>query len=279
MRDTGSTRYGIGIPSRGRTDKLIETLEAIFNQTLQPSLIVVIDNNEGLDIDLKSVLAHTQAPSNVSMIIKAGDSNNLSDAFGSQKALNIFTAFGYGYAVKWDDDLVPELDCMEKLIGLLHQQGCVAAGGMYPKEPADKAESFSRLVGDKPISTNDDMASHLQFYHWQGEPKIISLPCLYSSFAYNVHKANIIGGFAKCYSQHSYGHETDFTLRLAQLGKLCVDTSAVAIHGWCEGGVRIFDEKKSLKLRTKDFDTFTKRMNSFGIDSKAWRYINGQVET
>ena len=284
MRNTRPTnqRFAVGIPSRGRTDRLVETLEAFFNQTVRPAMIVVIDNNRGNDINLTKVLANTYTPKGTMLVVHNNASRKTSDAEGSQIALEYFNVYDYKIGVKWDDDLVPEPDCMERL---LDTSGYLAVGGMYPKEKITDEHSvkYSMFIEGKGVrSGNKEQPSHLQFYPWHPttKHKIIEMPALYSSFMYCVPAANLIGGFAgQEYSQHSYKHETDFTLRLARLGPLAVRTDAAAVHKWSSGGVRSFTEEESIRMHRQDEDTFNKRMKLFGIDPLSWRHERGTARS
>jgi len=197
---------------------------------------------------------------------------------GDQTGLEIFNQFDFKVGARWDDDLVPDVNCMEKLVGWVEDGGYAAAGGMYPGfdgvSPA-LGDGFSEYVGGdwaKELRTGDSNPRHLQFFRWRGNNALIPRHYLYSSFTFSVPRANLVGGFCTEYSPHSYRADTDFTLRLNEIWggsknqKLIVDTSAMATHLFAGGGTRdiVGDEKTKQKLH--DLRLFHKRMRTMGIN-------------
>ena len=267
--EKGELKYAIGIPTFGRLKQLQETLEAIYEQTHPPALIVVVDNNldDANAPMFGSMFSPNQSPDYIEVIRKPHNKYPRSDAVGSQIALDIFSERGYDIGIKWDDDLVPEKDCLGKLVRIV-AEGVVMAGGMYP----------GGMVGvshqeDGKVMAGDDKLNHLQFFKWQGDHIRMMIGSLYSSFAYNVELAQLVGGFCTEYSQQAYRHETDFSLRMNRMASfvtnnhtnLAVDTAAVAEHRMSEGGVRSIPPDERLVLQEKDQELFLKRMKAMKI--------------
>jgi len=261
------TDYAVGIPTRGRTDMLYQTVQAFLDQTLPPSLILIVDNNDEF--------GKLELPDSTNKT-KVLDWKNYfdcpSDACGSQTALEYFTVLAANprFAVKWDDDLVPEPNCMERLMDLMISPGKPSAvGGVYPK-PGD--ERLVKWTVEKKTSTAivpDDDPRHTQFWRWDNQDMVLRTDNLYSSFMYRIDHANLIGGFCTEYSQHSYRHETDFTMRLAMVGPLVITPKAVAYHHWeATGGTRAIVGKEKDDMLTSDNELFIKRMRMFGIFKK-----------
>jgi GT2 family glycosyltransferase len=270
-------RYAVGIPTRGRNEVLLETLGAFQGQTRPPGLVIVVDNNVSLggyrgdDGVRPARIAINKADPDLPILVVAGR-GKLSDASGSQQALEVMTKMGHRVGVKWDDDLVPEPDCMEKLLGVfseypdgINRGRITAVGGTYPREGDER---LSRLVDWVPTG-GDGNRKHLQLFLWGGEGLAEELVVnhLYSSFAYDVESVNLIGGFCTEYSPHSYRHETDLTLRLGRLGDLVVATDAVAVHRVAPGGVRRWDDEERVEMMARDQELFERRMRSMGL----WR--------
>jgi len=276
--------YGVGIPTLGRDKILLRTVEAFLRQTRPPGHIIIIDNNPGdhaMVIDAKSSTSQTE-------VLCTKGKGKKSDASGSQQALGLLSMLGYRTAVKWDDDLIPELDCMEHLVCCVGKYGCVARGGLYPRTGETRATTIRPVdgvfvdAGGRQITypgyymeavVPDGTPSHIQFFHWDSVHGhwTLNTPALYSSFAYSIPDALLLGGFCTSYSSHSYRHETDFTLRLAKVGQLRIDTKAKAEHLLAPGGLRTIDEKEARRMREHDQELFERRMESFGISPTDWR--------
>ncbi len=266
------TKYAVGIPTRGREEILWTTLRAFIGQTVPPKLIIVIDNNDKQD--------RLFLPDNVILtdktrtIIVQNDHETLGDSQAAQTALRHFTELGYKIGVRWDDDLVPEPDCMERIVEHI-KYGYRGSGGMYPsnnitypnpKMAGLRATGFSYIDENKNIHSGNEHKRHVQFFRWKGEDIVLRRHYLYSSFAYNVQKANLIGGFATDYSRHCFRADTDFTLRLGMVGQLVVDTAAVAVHHWGIGGTRLIEGDEKDRMREHDLMLFDKRMIACGIN-------------
>lgn len=257
------TPYIVHIPTRGkdRLPVLEECIDAFSRQTHPPQRIVVVDNNDVPGL----LLPHS--PGNVIMVENKYDTPGIiqGDATGMEYAVE----FGYEVAARWDDDLIPDPHCMERLIKLFDDQEVVAAGGMYPAtgnaHPIFGHGKFSRRMADGAILSGNDNNRHVQFFPWWGPHETIRRHFLYSSFAYRVGVALDVGGFCTDFSQHSYRADTDFTLRMGQRGKLLLRTDAVAEHRLCAGGTRgIGGEAKQAMLQA-DAALFVERMKQMGI--------------
>ena len=243
-------RYGVGIPTRGRPEMLEKCLEAIARQTLKPSLVIVVDNNDvpsvgpflGMGLEIEVVRCDFALPG---------------PEQGHQTALRILAERGFGFGVRWDDDLIPERECFGLLVKHV-LAGASAAGGMYPK-PGDDRRSGIGEVGD-------GNPRHLQFFRWEGAPAILTRDHLYSSFAYRVQNALLIGGFCVEYSRFGQGGETDMSRRLGTKGLLVVDTSAVAEHHWSPGGRRDMGQEEMAAMAAYDASLYHRRMLIWGMD-------------
>lgn len=261
--------YLVGIPTRNREDMLRRTVAAFESQTVPPKHIVIVDNNDQPRID--------------SLRLMRGDLSLYEDRIlnrfrvlgpeqGHQSALLAADFWGVPYAVRWDDDLIPEPDCMEKLLGVLANKDgdreIAAVGGMYPRPLQDRQEEQGEKFSDESGSGDGD-DRHIQFFRWRGEHRVLERKHLYSSFAYDVRKALRAGGFCVEYSRFGQRGETDFTLRLAREGKLLVNTAALAYHHWSPGGRRMSNGEMAA-LAGQDNDLFRRRMIAYGIDPEGW---------
>jgi len=255
--------YALAISTRGeeRINLLRTWLPSLLRQTLKPDLILLVNNNEAIsNMDLLNMVSKDHRP-RLPIEVRSNVDRTPSDAAGSQLALEVLGE-AYPVIVKWDDDLIPMVDdCMERLVSLVYA-GFAAAGGMYYRLLGNARSSMGPngpVAGDK----NDN---HLQFFRWSGHHTLIRRRHLYSSFAYDARLAREIGGFCVEYSQLSYRHETDFTLRLnkARPG-LVVDTAAEALHLVAQGGIREFTRAHYERMAKKDQALFQKRMKAEGI--------------
>ena len=246
---------------------LVQTLEAVYQQDVPPELVIVVNNN-----DNGRFLALPDPPDGVELI-RLGGVGGKSDPTASQKALEYASWREFNILIKWDDDLVPTSDCLGRLAeGVC--DGAVAAGGLYPR-PGE--ERRNRFVGSwrKEVLTGDADERHLQFFEFDKRlAGYFSGRSLYSSFAYDTRAANLIGGFCQDYSRLAFRHETDFSLRLGQLGReLRIDPQAVAKHHVASGGTREISDEVREQMARKDQDLFLRRMKSMGIDpGKYWDY-------
>ncbi|HUX29154.1 MAG TPA: glycosyltransferase, partial [Thiobacillus sp.] len=246
-----------GIPTRNREPMLGKTLKALLGQSLPPSLVIIVDNNDKPNTG-KDKVGDTE------FIRVPCDFRMPGPEQGHQTVLRHAARRGFGVAVRWDDDLVPEKQTMEALVRRIGVDKCVGAGGMYPK-PGEARKSG-------PQGSGDGNPRHLQFFAWDHEPggyPVIERKHLYSSFAYSVSAALLAGGFCVEYSRFGQRGETDFSLRLAREGRLVVDTAALAWHHWAPGGRRM-DDEEMIALSAMDEDLFVRRMIAYGIDQKAW---------
>lgn len=252
-------KYAIGIPTRNREPMLGKTLKALLEQSLPPSLVIIVDNNDKPNTG-KDKVGETEF-----IRIPCGFRTPGPEQ-GHQTALRIAARRGFEIGVRWDDDLIPEKQTLEALVRGIHSgKRVVGCGGMYPK-PGEARKSG-------PEGSGDGNPRHLQFFAWDHEPggyPVIERQHLYSSFAYSVPAAMMAGGFCVEYSRFGQRGETDFSLRLAREGRLLVDTAALAWHHWAPGGRRMGDEEM-VALSAIDEDLFVRRMVAYGIDpEKAW---------
>lgn len=250
-------RYAVTIPTFGleRVSTLKRTIDAFRHQTMPPELIVVINNNEEpLPLDRADDL-----------LITRNDYYTPGIIHGDQTGLRIVSEREFTIAARWDDDLIPRPGCMERLFRSVNHMA-VAAGGMYPSAQKPGRCSYFSKDGKPYLFVPDGNPRHLQFFEWEGEPKLWVRRFLYSSFMYRVESAQKVGGFCTEYSQHSFRADTDFTLRIGKVGMLVVDTQAVADHLFGDGGTRaiIGDTKK--RMLELDLRLFDLRMRTLGID-------------
>ena len=248
--------YAVGIPTRDRPELLAKTLEAFAAQTQPPGLIFVIDNNTGAGPD---VSAASQA------FICDNEFGVAGPEQAHQTALRWMAKAGVPVGVRWDDDLVPEPDCMERLVRHIAAGNAEAAGGCYPRDRADWPVWPGGPRGGAPIP--DGHAGHAQFFRWAaaGEPvpPAAEVRHLYSGFAYRVGAANDCGGFCTGYTQLGYRAETDLSLRI---GRCLVEPSAVAVHHCAPGGVRSIAAADYERMAAADASLFAARMTERGID-------------
>jgi len=236
---------------------LKKTLKAIVASSRPPELIVVVDNN-----DEPKYNSAEWPYKNVRLIRLPCDFHTHGPEQGHQTALRVAFKFHYDIMVRWDDDLVPEPDCIVRLVHHIHTGDIAACGGMYPRPNDDKRSSAEK--------TGDGNPRHLQFFVWEGKHRTINVRHLYSSFAYDVRSALSIGGFCPFYSRFGQGGETDFTLRMKHSGgSLLVDTAAKAIHYWAAGGRR-FSDPEMIAASAYDNDLFRTRMIEHKIDPEKW---------
>ena len=258
-------KYAVTIPTFGmeRVEILTRTVDAFLEQTVPPALILVIDNNTE-----KGQLAWLDRTQKVTVC--QNDYPTPGIIHGDQTGLRIVADLGFKYAARWDDDLVPRSDCMEKLCSVLEKPNVVAVGGMYPS-PTKPGKCYLNNSG---LVVPDGNPRHAQFYEWnpqneKGVPicSFVLRHFLYSSFVYDVEAARAIGGFCTEYSQHSFRADTDFTLRLGQFaGLLCMVTDAVADHHFGDGGTRRITGKTKQDMLQADLKLFGQRMSTLGID-------------
>ena len=251
--------YMVSMPTMGRRVILEECVMAFAKQTHPPKVVLLIDNNEKpIAITISETIGKTQVR------VVMNDYQVPGIIQGDATGLRYARANKFDLVARWDDDLLPEPDCMERLVRLHNIPNVVATGGMYPapdnKHPVfgERFSSVSNPGGGSP--------RHLQFFPWQGPDTLIQRHFLYSSFVYNTLAAIECGGFCTEYSQHSYRADTDFTLRMAMRGKLLVDTAAVAIHHVKPGGTRNIVGKEKEEMMTHDLLLFDTRMRAMGID-------------
>lgn len=255
-KETDTKTYAVGIPSRGgERIPYIQDIVCAFEKAVnKPQYIVIVDNND-------TPLIHGKVKSDVFPLHVVQSEYGTNQPSGNQTALNRFIDDNIDIAFKWDDDLVPQDGCIDRLFALV-SEGAPAAGGVYP---AHFEQRLCYHVKDNVVFVPDYNLKHTQFFKWRDET-ILDTPFLYSSFAYDVKKAKEIGGFFVNYSSVAHREETDFTLRLSR-GKniLKIDTQAVATHYLVSGGSReINDETRNMRIKTDNY-IFNKRMNELGI--------------
>ena len=267
MMSTGTTEkapveYAVSIATLGRDEQLQETLHAIYRQSFPPALIVIVDNNDEPD----TFTIPKPVPNTTEILTVLHDKQPRSDATGSQIALDVFNVRGFKIAVKWDDDLIPEDTCFEKLVDHV-VLGALAAGGMYP----GRMQGFSYVKNNR-VFSGDGNPNHIQFFPWRGEHIKLLNEHLYSSFAYNIEAANLVGGF--CTEYFLYRHETEFSMRLNQIASystqrkenLIIDTSAVADHKrLTKGGTMSISPKEKEEKTTHDYLLFRDRIKWLGL--------------
>ena len=89
-----------------RTDLLRGCIDALLSQTRPPDRILVIDNDE---------IAHTVAPDDPRVrVVETGE--NLGPAGGYEIGLRLAERDGAGKIWTVDDDVVPDPDCLERLL-------------------------------------------------------------------------------------------------------------------------------------------------------------------
>ncbi len=274
-------RYAVGIPTCGREELLWTTLRAFVNQDHPPERIYVVDNNDEHYLPHCNILwegAGFVLPDDLKdkVTIVANHFFVFGDSAGGQTALMHMTEAGFDVGVRWDDDLVPEPDCIGKLVKLVMYTDTPVAGGMYPSNNPDYPNPDIKLPNSTGMSFRDEGGGihsgdghrkHLQFFRWEGRNRLLPANYLYSSFAYDIKMANLVGGFCTEYSRHSFRADTDFAMRMNKVKPpLMIDTSAVAIHHWGEGGTRTIKDEEKTEMMNHDLGLFDRRMRSMGIN-------------
>ena len=256
---------------------LYKTVQAFQNQTFPPEAIAIVDNNDefgSLRDDLSTDDTGVFVLKNDYYMPREKTKRHTGIAQGDQTCLNFFNKFNFKIAARWDDDLVPEPDCMDKLLDLLYVKSkypykVVAVGGMYPGPNGislEMGDGFSRIE-EGVLMTGNGNPRHLQFFRWGGlSEDWIERKFLYSSFVYKVETANLVGGFCVDYSPHSFRADTDFTLRMNEVGRMYVNTGATATHYFETGGTRAIVGKEKQEMKQYDLELFDKRMRMMGID-------------
>ena len=182
-----------------------------------------------------------------------------------QTALRFISESGIPLGVRWDDDLVPEPDCMAHLLNCFHFGNNCAAGGCYPKaDPEWPVWIGGPYSGAQPP---DGHSGHVQFFRWTAPGGLGPLPVaarhLYSGLMYHVGSALAAGGFCTDYSKAGYRAETDFSLRI---GRCIINPAAIAIHHTGDGGIRSIPHKDYAAMAKADEALFHRRMTERGID-------------
>ena len=246
-------RYSVGIPTCDRFDALTRTVVAFKRQTVLPESIAIINNNT----DRSPMLLTGPIWDHVVTL------PNLHPTRGPEQAHQAFLDFikrTVEIAVRFDDDLLPEPDCMEKMLRHFEDSTVNCVGGCYPREGKPVWEGGP--CGGRPSPDGDP--NHIQFYRWGSWTKPVRVNSLYSGFMYRVKEMIEAGGFYTGYSKLGFRGETDATLRL---GGCLVDPEACATHLLAAGGVRSFTEAERIKLEAHDNALFGYRMNALKIDT------------
>jgi GT2 family glycosyltransferase len=128
-----------------RPDTLIETIKCLFNQTLPPEKILIVDNS----ISNKTEAALTNFDSRVSYH-RVG--YNSGPAGGARIGLDILAKEGYKW-IFWgdDDDPPPTLECLDQLISLAESyQGKCGQVGLV-------GHRFNKFTGTFIRTENDEL--------------------------------------------------------------------------------------------------------------------------
>lgn len=95
-----------------RKELLIQVINSLLGQTTPPSTILIVDNNsqDGTTEVVKNISIKNQC-------IKYHDTgNNLGGAGGFHRGFKLAQTYDYDYLWLMDDDLLPDLDCLENLL-------------------------------------------------------------------------------------------------------------------------------------------------------------------
>jgi glycosyltransferase involved in cell wall biosynthesis len=251
-----SPPYVIGLPTCNRPEVLRECIAALRRQTAKPARILVVVND-----DLPGVFGDIMADD---LRVIANNYSTRGPEQAHQTCFEVFRSLpdeaGIEYAVRWDDDLICEPTCMERL--LRNFKGDIkAVGGTYARP--DAMIWHDGLWGHGPPP--DGNKNHVQFFHWQNPQedrmKPVKVRSLYSGFAYRIKSMIAAGGFCTAYSQLGYRGETDASLRV---GGCWIDPGAQATHLLADGGVRSIQDRG--RLECQDDILFHRRMMDYGID-------------
>ena len=249
-----TSKYAVGIPTRDRDSMVIKCIEAFEKQTLKPDVIIVVNNNTG-----GSPLSLPKFNTNVVILENTEWARGIVE--GNKIASEWIYQHGYSLGVKWDDDLLPEPDCFEKLIPWCEKYNAV--GGCYPNPKSSVWEDGPR--GSNPIPS--DNPNQIQFFQWfnkgQKPPAPMEINCLYSSYVYSVPRLMEVGGYKLFYSPIAYREDSEMSYRL---GKCLIVPAAIAIHYVASGGVRYFSDKITSTMRLNDHIGFLRRMLDMKVD-------------
>lgn len=253
-------RYCVVIPTYQRDEELAETVRRTLGTAEPPEIVYVVNNND----DRRTL--PVEGWQGVEVVFNRHE--KLGPAQGKQTGLELATEAGMDICVTWDDDLWPVGDCIPQLVQLVGAaDSVVAAGGLYPT--TDRLNGpFVKWTDGNRYTVPDGRPEHLQFFLWEynhGEVRlVVRRHHLYSSYAFNVKKANLVGGFFIGCSRRGFRHETDLSLRLNEVGGLYITQGAVAEHRCSFGGIR--GVKDTTELARQDHELFARRMKSMGID-------------
>ena len=248
-------RYAVGIPTKDRGEILSTCLTAFAKQTVKPEAIVLVNNNtNGAPIKLPELDINVVILDNLYPVKGMSQGNSI--------ALDWIVEHDFKLAVKWDDDLIPEPDCMAKLLRWIGKYN--AAGGCYPRPDAKVWKDGPR--GKIPIP--DKYPNHIQFFRWFEAGTEAPLPMeilgLYSSYAYSVDRMKEVGGFRLNHSPIAYREDTELS---ACIGKNIIDPAAIAIHHVIlGGGTRSFSTRILANMGFHDQRLFRKSMTKNGIN-------------
>lgn len=257
-------KYAVGIPTRDRPEMSAKVVQAFRAQTVPPASVIVVDN--GME---------QYAPEDVGDdYIEGSPVGGPEDGHQAAllRVLQISMEQNILVMVRWDDDLVPERDCMERMLQHFEAGFRGAVGGCYPRPgPWPVWERKQEPPGpcwERARIPPDGHKGHEQFFRWtyggQSCATTENTRHLYSGMMYWIPRAVEVGGFCTEYSQAGYRGETDFSLRM---GDCRIQPTAIAVHHYCKtGGIRSIPATEYGAMVEHDEALFQRRMAERGID-------------
>lgn len=253
-----SSEYGISLPTKDRSDMLAACVDSLINQTIPPSLIVIINHNSKDRLEnIFNIIKNTESKTE---IIVENNYGLKSPDMGHAIGLDHFVDRGLKIGGRWDDDLIPNHDCMEYLLKHI-QNGYSAAGGCYPRPNAPIWKNGPYSYVDPP----DGFKNHIQFFRWTDDDKFpdpYECKWLYSGFLYDIEKLVSVGGICVDYSTIAFRAETDMSLRLREC---IIEPKAIATHHVTSGGTRGWNPSIRNSMIYHDTVLFKKRMKEYNI--------------
>ena len=216
------------VPTRDRYDSLALTLQAIAFQTIRPNKVLIFDDGEHKDLREDTIYKHIFMlfnERNIAWSVAFGDGKG--QHFGHQ----IANTEGYEFVWRVDDDEVPEVDTLERLLAHMTPEVGAVGGAVY--EPDTRQINGSNYIEDIFHKNNLQWAVDYGTYD--------DIDHLYSSFLY---RSGIVN-YNLNLSPVAHREETLFTYALKRAGyKLIADTSIKTYHyRHSKGGIRSNNHK------------------------------------
>lgn len=254
------------VPTRDRYFTTLPlTLAAVINQTRKPDKILIYEDGEYRDLrndpvyrnifmicDMKGIKwEFFQSP-------HVGQAECHSHSMADAKTKFIW---------RLDDDVVPEPDCLERLMAYMDEKiGAIGGCIYFTGQPIQEFPIGVSINKIKDIS----VAPNAQWFHHPEMDKIIEVDHLYSSFLYRVAAADPL--YASGLSRIGHREETLLSFGIKRRGyRVAFLPGAVSWHlHEATGGIR---GEKDQALWEGDEKVFAKLLNEWGVDTKVKKII------